>query len=157
MKSNVLEALTGSVVLLVAGLFFFYAYSASGLKTTNGYHIFAKFDRIDGLLQGNDVKLSGVRIGDVNNITIDPQTYLAVVDMMIDNDVHLPTDTSAQITSESLMGGKYIALVPGGDDVNLKSGDTIIHTQSSISFEGLIGKFLFSKTEESDSKNANGK
>lgn len=148
MRSNVLEALTGSVVLIVAGIFFYYAYSASGVKTTDGYHLLAKFDRIDGLLQGNDVKLSGVRIGDVHRISIDPQTYLAVVDMMIDKDIHLPTDTSAQITSESLMGGKYIAIVPGGDDTNLKSGDTIIHTQSSISFEGLIGKFLFSKSDE---------
>lgn len=147
MRSNVLEAITGAVVLTIAGLFFFFAYSSSGTKIENGYYLVAKFDRIDGLLQGNDVKVGGVKIGRVHSITIDPDTYLAVVTMLIENFLKLPTDSSAQIASESLMGGKYVALVPGGDEENLKSGESIIHTQSAISFESLIGKFLFSKVD----------
>lgn len=150
MRSNVLEAITGAIVLIIAGLFFFFAYSSSGAKTKEGYQLHAKFDRIDGLLQGNDIKLSGVKVGRVQSITIDPDTYLAIVTMMIENSVKLPTDSSAQITSESLMGGKYVALVPGGDEAILQPGESIIHTQSAISFESLIGKFLFSKVEGGD-------
>ncbi len=150
MKSNVVEAMTGALVLAGAGFFFYHAYESSGTAPVNGYALNAKFDRIDGLIEGNDVKLSGVKVGDVSHVTLDPQTYLAVVELSLDKTIQLPRDTSAQIVSESLMGGKYIALVPGGDEENLKPGETITHTQSSMNFEGLIGKFLFSKNDDTN-------
>lgn len=144
MRANVVEAITGAAVLAVAGAFFYYAYTSSGTKVTDGYHLTANFDRIDGLVEGNDVKLSGVKVGDVSEISVNPKTYLAQVTMTLNRDVKLPDDSSAQIVSESLMGGKYIALVPGGSDVLLQEGDQVIHTQSSVSLEGLIGKYIFS-------------
>ncbi|AIK96140.1 outer membrane lipid asymmetry maintenance protein MlaD [Candidatus Odyssella acanthamoebae] len=152
MRANVVEAITGAVVLAIASGFFYYAYTASGTKVVNGYNLYAKFDRIDGLVEGNDIKLSGVKIGDIQHISIDPKTFLARVDMNVDSSIILPEDTSAQIVSESLMGGKYIALVPGGSDVNLAPGDQVTYTQSSISLEGLIGKYLFANNEEGDNK-----
>ncbi len=144
MRANVVEAITGAIVLAVAGGFFYYAYSNSGTKVMDGYHLNANFDRIDGLVEGNDVKLSGVKVGDVSKISIDPKTYLAKVTMTLENNVLLPDDSSAQIVSESLMGGKYIALVPGGSEDLLKDGDQIQYTQSSVNLEGLIGKYIFS-------------
>jgi len=144
MRANVVEAITGAAVLAVAGTFFYYAYTSSGTKVTDGYHLTANFDRIDGLVEGNDVKLSGVKVGDVSEISVNPKTYLAQVTMTLNRDVKLPDDSSAQIVSESLMGGKYIALVPGGSDQLLQEGDQVIHTQSSVSLEGLIGKYIFS-------------
>ena len=144
MRANVVEAITGAIVLAVAGGFFYYAYSNSGTKVMDGYHLNANFDRIDGLVEGNDVKLSGVKVGDVSKISIDPKTYLAKVTMTLEKNVLLPDDSSAQIVSESLMGGKYIALVPGGSDDLLKDGDQIQYTQSSVNLEGLIGKYIFS-------------
>lgn len=151
MRANIVEAITGAVVLAIAGGFFYFAYSSSGTQIVNGYGLYANFDRIDGLVQGNDVKLSGVKIGDVKRISIDPKTFLAKVDMNIDSSVVLPDDTSAQIVSESLMGGKYIALVPGGSSTNLEPGNQIVYTQSSISLEGLIGKYLFANNEDKES------
>ncbi len=148
MRANIVEAIMGAVVLAVAGGFFYYAYSNSGTKVMNGYHLVAHFDRIDGLVDGSDVKLSGVKVGDVSKISIDPKTYLAQVTMSLQKDVQLPEDTSAQIVSESLMGGKYIALVPGGSDDLLKDGGQITHTQSSVNLEGLIGKYIFSGEEK---------
>lgn len=150
MRSNILEAITGAFVIAAAGFFFHYAYKASGTAPTYGYAVNAQFDRIDGLIVGNDVKMSGVKVGDVSRITLDPKTFMAVVELSLDDSVKLPIDTSAQIVSESLMGGKYIALVPGGDDVNLKPGEQIIYTQSSMNFENLIGKFLFSKNDDNN-------
>lgn len=154
MKSNVIEAMTGALVLAGAGFFFYHAYESSGTVPANGYALNAKFDRIDGLIEGNDVKMSGVKVGDVTHVTLDPLTYMAIVEFSLDSKIQLPKDTSAQIVSESLMGGKYIALVPGGDEENLKPGETIIYTQSSISFEGLIGKFLFSKNDDNNKDSA---
>jgi phospholipid/cholesterol/gamma-HCH transport system substrate-binding protein len=149
MKSNILETLTGAIVLAGAGCFFYYAYVSSGSQPHHGYHLYAKFDRIDGLLEGNDVKLSGVKVGEVSQITLDPQSYLAVVEISLDSTIQLSTDTSAQIASEGLMGGKYVALVPGADDGKpLAPNDIITATQSSINFEDLIGKYLFTKQDE---------
>ena len=147
MRSNVVETLVGAFVLGVAALFLGYAYKSSGSLSGKGYHLQARFDRIDGLTSGNDVKLSGVKVGDVDSIKVDPDTFLAVVTMTIDNSLKLPVDTSVEIVSESLMGGKYLALVPGAAEETLADGAVITNTQSSISFESMIGKFLFSKPE----------
>lgn len=152
MRSNVIEAIAGAVVLAIAGGFFYYAYTASGTKIIKGYAVYANFDRIDGLVEGSDVKLSGVKVGDVKRIQVDPGTFLARVDMTVDSSVKLPEDTSAQIVSESLMGGKYVALVPGGSEENLMPGSQITYTQSSISLEGLIGKYLFTNNEKGDTE-----
>lgn len=144
MKSNVLEALIGALVLIIATVFLSVAYKASSSISEKGMVLHAKFDRIDGLVLGNDVKVGGVKVGKVTHITLDPQSFLAVVSFTIPTDLKLPQDSSAEIVSESLMGGKYIAMVPGGADKIFKNGDTVTYTQSALSFEGLIGKYLFS-------------
>lgn len=148
MRLNTLETIVGAVVLVVAGLFFYYAYSASMGGHRPGYSLYAQFDRVDGLVRGNDVKLSGVVVGSVEGIQVDPTSFLARVSLAIDPAVQVPADSSAEILSESFMGGKYIAIVPGGSDTFLPSGGTFQYTQSAISWESLIGKFLFSKKDD---------
>jgi phospholipid/cholesterol/gamma-HCH transport system substrate-binding protein len=145
-RRNIAEVLTGAIVLLVAAGFLAYAVANSGRTTTSGYTVYAKFDHIDGLGIGADVRLAGVKVGSVNSERIDPQTFLAVVALSVRNDVKLPKDSAAIITSESLLGGKYLSLQPGGDEALLQPGQTITITQSSVSLEELLGKFIFSMT-----------
>ncbi|MFN7710615.1 MAG: outer membrane lipid asymmetry maintenance protein MlaD [Holosporales bacterium] len=144
MRHNLIETIMGGVVLLIAGFFLVFAYSSSGYKQRDGYGYFAQFDRIDGLNQGADVKISGVKVGVVRSLAIDPTTFLAKIEFTVAPDIKLPADSSAEIISDGLMGGKYVALVPGGDEANLKPGDQIKHTQSSVSLEGMIGQLIFS-------------
>jgi len=143
------EVLAGAVVLVVAVVFLAYAANNSGksLGTSSGVTLHARFDRIDGLANGSDVRIAGVRVGSVTAERIDPRTFLAEVTMRIDGGLNLPDDSSAEITSESLLGGKYIALVPGGSDKLLKDGGEITITQSAVSLESLLGKFIFSVTQ----------
>jgi phospholipid/cholesterol/gamma-HCH transport system substrate-binding protein len=145
-RRSIAEVLTGAAVLLVAAGFLAYAVANSGRTTISGYTLYAKFDRIDGLGVGADVRLAGVKVGSVNAEQIDPQTFLAVVALSVRGDVKLPKDSAAIITSESLLGGKYLSLQPGGDEAMLQAGQTITITQSSISLEELLGKFIFSMT-----------
>lgn len=154
MKNNVLETVLGAVVLVIAGFFIYLAYTSGQTSIANGYHVIAQFDRIDGLSQGNDVRISGVKVGNVLKMDIDPESYQAKVTLNIRQDVKLSKDTSAEIVSESLLGGKYISLSPGADEEVLKNNDVIIHTQSSVNFEQLIGKFMFSKNDEEKTKPA---
>ncbi|MBT3395750.1 MAG: MCE family protein, partial [Alphaproteobacteria bacterium] len=74
---------------------------------------------------------------------LDPATYLAVVYMSIDDGIPVPVDSSAEIVSEGLLGGRYMAIVPGPSDEMLKAGGLIRFTQSSISIEQLLGQFAF--------------
>lgn len=145
MGRSLVETLIGAVVLAVAGVFLVFAYQMAGGGSVEGYQITGKFDRIDGLVQGSDVRMSGIKIGTVMKQELDPKTYLAVVTMNIRPDVKLPRDTSAQITSDGLLGDKYMALTPGAEEAMLKPGGEIQHTQGSIDLISLVGRFIFSQ------------
>jgi len=145
MKNNLVETLIGAVVLAVAAFFLFYAYNTSGKKqTSGGYEVLAKFDRIDGLATGADVRMSGIKIGTVTSSSLDAKTYQAVVRLAVDASVTLPDDSTAKIASEGLLGGNYLALEPGGSDTVLKPGGEIRFTQGSVNLMDLIGKAIFS-------------
>jgi phospholipid/cholesterol/gamma-HCH transport system substrate-binding protein len=147
-KRSLAEILTGAVVLVVAIVFLAYAITGSGRAlTTGGLSLTARFDRIDGLAPGADIRVAGVKVGQVTAQRIDPETFLAVLTLNIDSSLRLPNDTSAEIQSEGLLGGKYIALVPGGSERILQNGEQITITQSAVSLESLLGRFIFSVTE----------
>ena len=145
-RRNVGEVLTGAVVLLVAAAFLAYAVAHSGRTASGGYMLHANFDNIAGLGVGADVRIGGVKVGSVIDARINPENYLAEVALTVRDGINLPKDSSAEITSEGLLGGKYLALSPGGDSAMLAPGSTITITQSSISIEQLLGKFIFSAT-----------
>lgn len=151
-RHGVAEVLTGLVVLVVAVGFLAYAVAHSGRTASSGYTLKAIFNNIAGLSVGGDVRIAGVKVGTVTGEQINPKTFEAVVSMTVQNDIQLPKDTGASIVSESLLGGKYISLSPGGDETNLKPGQTITITQSSISLEELLGKFIFSVTSLNSAK-----
>ena len=155
-KRSLAELLTGALVLAVAGLFLVYAVTGSGRSLTGGAGIAltARFDRIDGLGAGADVRLAGVKVGQVVAQRIDPESFLAVLTLRVDAGLRLPSDTSAEIQSESLLGGKFVALVPGGSERILRDGGEITITQSAVSLESLLGRFIFSVTEMNQSRGA---
>jgi phospholipid/cholesterol/gamma-HCH transport system substrate-binding protein len=145
-RRSIAEVVIGAVVLLLAAGFLAYAVANSGRSTSSGYTLYARFDHIDGLGVGNDVRVAGVKVGSVNQERIDPQTFQAVVGFSVRDDIKLPKDSAAIITSESLLGGKYLSLQPGGDEAALRPGQMVTITQGSISLEELLGKFIFSMT-----------
>ncbi|WP_376088752.1 outer membrane lipid asymmetry maintenance protein MlaD [Roseomonas sp. CCTCC AB2023176] len=147
---SVAEVLAGLAILIVAGGFLVYAITGSGrsmMASTAGITLTARFDRVDGLAPGADVRIAGVKVGNVVSQRIDPQTFLAVLTLRVDGGLRIPDDTSAEITSEGLLGGKYVALVPGGGERLLRDGGEIRITQSAVSLESLLGRFIFSVTE----------
>lgn len=144
MANNAIETVMGAVVLAVAGGFLYFAYDNSNVKTIDGYKVNAGFANVGGINVGSDVRIGGIKVGVVEKLTLDPQSYNAVAVFRVKNDIQLPKDTSASVQSAGLLGDKFIALQPGGDDKNLAEGDTIHFTESSVSIEELIGKFVFS-------------
>ncbi|RIK93145.1 MAG: outer membrane lipid asymmetry maintenance protein MlaD [Proteobacteria bacterium] len=141
MRHNLVETLMGAVVLAAAGFFLAFAYTNADIRAINGYELRARFERIDGLPLGADVRLSGIKVGSVVGQELDKNTYQAIVRLSIDPSVRLPEDTFAKITSEGLLGDSYLALSPGASDVMLEPGDEIVDTQGAVDLLGLLSKF----------------
>jgi phospholipid/cholesterol/gamma-HCH transport system substrate-binding protein len=147
MGKNLVETLMGAVVLAVAGVFLAFAYSTADIRPVRGYTVTAKFKAIDGVRLGTDIKISGIKVGTVVAQRLDPESFEAVLTFAIDASVKLPADSSAQVTSEGLLGGTYIALQPGADDRNLVNGSEIKFTQSPVNIVQMLGRFIFNSAE----------
>ncbi len=152
MKHNLFEVVVGTFVLGCAIYFFFFSFGKSGISTSTTYQLSAKFNNIDGISSGSDVKISGVKIGSVTGEFIDPQTYQAIVKLNINQGINLPSDSSAKILSSGILGGKYVGIEIGAEEEMLKNGDQIQFTQSGVNFEELLGKFIFGSKKEGDDK-----
>ena len=139
-----IETVMGGVVLVVAALFLFFAYSTSQLRAVQGYEVSAQFDSVSGIHDGSDVRIGGVKVGTIVSETLDPNTFLANVRISIENAYKLPDDTVAKIVSSGLLGDKFLALVPGGSEQTIPPGGRIKFTQSPISIEDLVGQLMFS-------------
>lgn len=149
-ERSLAELSAGAAVLAIALGFLAFALLHSGrspIRAADGMVLQAAFDKIDGLSNGADVRIAGVKVGTVTDSRIDPQSFNAVLTLRIDTALRLPADTSAEITSEGLLGGKYVSLVPGGSDRFLADNGRITETQGSVSLESLLGRFIFSVTQ----------
>ncbi len=144
MANNAIETVMGAVVLAVAGGFLYFAYSNSNVKHIDGYAVKADFSNIAGISVGSDVRIGGIKIGSVETLDLNPKSYQAEATIRVREDVKLPKDSSAAIQSTGLIGDKFVAIEPGGDENIMKDGDKIELTQSSVSIEEMIGKFAFS-------------
>jgi len=155
MKRNIVETVLGAVVIAVAIVFLVFSYSAANVGSTNGYQVKARFASIGGLGIGDKVVISGVKVGTVSDIELNKGTYLAEVTLDIDPDVKLPEDTSAMISSESLLGGLYMQLEPGGAEDMIEQDGYIQYTQAPQNLEQLLGQFIFSMQNKDDDSGSN--
>ena len=150
---NYFDFLVGTIVLLFAIGFFTYSFKSSKISSNVGYDIFAKFDNADGITIGSDIKIAGIKIGSITEQNLDEKTSKAYLKMNISSAVKIPADSSAKIVSEGLLGAKYISISLGGDEEILKNGQELSFTQSSLNFEELLGKFIFSDKKEKGNDN----
>ena len=148
MKRSLVETVIGAVVLLGAMLFLAFSYKTGNVGSMEGYNISANFSGIGGLKVGDSVQISGVKVGQVAKVELDPKTFLAKVTMSIGENIKVPEDTAALISSESLLGGRYMSLEPGSDEAMLKDGGEIQFTQAPQNLEQLLGQFIFSMQGE---------
>jgi len=140
MANNAVETLVGAVVLCVAGGFLYYASQTADFGGGKSYPLTAQFFKADGISAGGEVRVSGVKVGTVSSVLLDEETYQAEIMMMMRSSVKLPSDSSAKIASDGLLGGSYVAIEPGGSEYYLEPNEAIEHTQGSVSLLDLIGK-----------------
>ena len=128
---------------------------ANGMASGNSYTLKARFQNIGQLKARAPVKIAGVRIGDVQSITLEPQRMDALVVMSIDKHYSdIPEDSAAAIFTSGLLGDQYVGIQPGGSPEFLKDGDEMVLTQSAMSIENLIGKFMVNGGSSSSASGA---
>ena len=145
MNKNMIETLTGAMVLGIAAWFliFFMQHNTSVSVANDHYTLIAKFEQADGIAVGTPVRIGGVKVGVVVSESLDPKTYSAIIKFSLEKKVKIPSDSTAKISSEGLIGGKYLSIVPGAEDTMLAENEELKFTQSSVNLETLIGKMVF--------------
>lgn len=146
MKKRPVETIMGLVVLLIAGLFLYFAYSVSDLQVVKGYEVAAKFLKVGGLNVGADVMINGIKIGTVIGQKLDNENYDAEIKLSIASDIKLPKDSTAMISSNGLMGNKFIKIEPGKSKDMLQNGDEISNTKDFKTLEDMVGEVIFMVT-----------
>ncbi|MCK5092994.1 MAG: outer membrane lipid asymmetry maintenance protein MlaD [Gammaproteobacteria bacterium] len=149
MKKTNFEMTVG--IFLIIGLLSF-SYLAIkmggvGFFEADSYRVKARFNSISGLKEGASIEIAGVKVGKVVKIDFDTDEYEAVVQLKINNGIKLQEDSIASIRTSGIIGDKYIKLTPGGAEEYLESGDEIEETESAISLEELVSKYIFEKEE----------
>ena len=143
MTRNTIETVMGAVVLIIAGVFLWVTYSVTNIQSADGTKLSAEFGAIGSLNIGDDVRISGIKVGKVIAADLNPDTFTADVTMSIDERISLPSDSSARIAASSLLGGSFVDLLPGFEDETLEDGDKIYDTRDPVNLTDLLGKAVF--------------
>ena len=145
---NIAETLVGALVLGIAIVFavLLWRFSDVGLGAGQ-YTVNAKFRSAEGITVGTDVRLAGVKIGSVSNLSLDPQTFQAIARLSIKPEYQMPDDSAAIISSEGLLGGSFVEILPGGSYELMVDGSEFSETQGAVSFISLLMKFVTGKEE----------
>jgi phospholipid/cholesterol/gamma-HCH transport system substrate-binding protein len=149
-KGYGLEALVGLVVVAVAAWFIAFAWQRTGGGVSDAIEVKALFPSTSGVSVGTDVRVAGIKVGEVTGQRLDPESYQAELTLALNRKLPVPSDSSASIASEGLLGGSHIQLTPGGSPTPLKSGDMIFDTQGAIDMMSLIGSFINRPSENGE-------
>ncbi|MEL6452848.1 MAG: outer membrane lipid asymmetry maintenance protein MlaD [Pseudomonadota bacterium] len=144
MAENTTEVLVGGVVLAAAIGFAVYGAQVAGLSGGGGatYPLTASFRSLEGVNVGTDVRLAGVKIGTVTDVALNPETFRADTTVAVRSATPIPDDSAIVISSEGLLGGNFVEIVPGGSPFNFEAGDEITDTQGAVSLISLLLKFV---------------
>ena len=150
MSHNTTEVLTGGLVLAAAIGFAVYAGQVAGLSTGNsGYELTASFRSLEGVGVGTDVRLAGVKTGSVTGVELNAQTFRADTRFSVLEGIEVPDDSAVIISSEGLLGGNFVEVMPGGSPFNFEPGDEVLDTQGAVSLISLLVKFVSGSGDDS--------
>lgn len=143
MSENKVEVFVGGLVVAAAIGFGVYAAQIAGVSTGAGsYPLSASFRSLEGVSVGTDVRLAGVKIGTVTDVALNAETFRADTTVAVAAGIEIPDDSAIIISSEGLLGGNFVEVVPGGSPFYFAAGDEITDTQGAVSLISLLLKFV---------------
>ena len=147
MGGRALETLVGAAVIVVTAAFVVFVYDRVDVAAGTGTVFHAEFENVGSLRTGDEVRIAGIKVGQVSGLDLDPDWYLAKVAMTIDPGVSLPRDTIVTIASASLLGGHYVSLHPGSGEA-ASDGHLFTHTQGAVNLIDAVSRSMFGGLEE---------
>jgi phospholipid/cholesterol/gamma-HCH transport system substrate-binding protein len=153
--SPVRDLIVGLFVAVGLGAIAYLSIQVGGVSYAGrgGLVLHATFDQIGGLKPRAPVAVAGVIVGQVREIQLDDRLR-ARVTLEVEKSLSLPVDSSAAIHTAGLLGDQFVALEPGGEEQLLKDGDEIEFTESALSVERLIGKFVHNSGVDTEPEKA---
>jgi len=141
---TITEIIVGAAVVIAAVGFFAYAAASTGGVSggSGSYELTASFRSAEGIGVGTEVRMAGVRVGSVTGMELNPETFRAETTISVAQGLELPDDSAIAISSEGLLGGTFVEVIPGGSPFVLGPGDTFFDTQSSVSLITLLMRFV---------------
>lgn len=141
-QRKIIEPLLGVLVVVGLGFTLFTGYAKFAKLGETTYTLDAWFPAVDGLQTGSDVRISGVKVGEVSSISIDPRTFRTLVRLNLNTMVTVPSDSVASVSTIGLLGSQYLELLPGASDDMLKPGARIYDTKAPVSLLKLLSQFV---------------
>lgn len=145
MKTSKIETLVGAFVLVGIGAIAYLALRIGGgaLIGSDTYVVHARFGNVAGVNAGANVVISGVTVGRVEAVRLNPENFSAIVDLELRDDVKLPVDSIVSVKTAGLIGDKYLAVQPGADTELIAAGGTLTETESTVDIESLVSRIAF--------------
>ena len=140
----------GAAVILVAVAFVGFAFRDRSGDPAKGYLVHLEVDNAVGLSPGSEVRMAGVPVGEVTRLALDPVSFFAKIQLDVNKGIELPTDSSARVLADGLVGSAYVELEPGGDLELLEDGDEIIYSQGSINIVDLLARVIMGRDKAKD-------
>jgi phospholipid/cholesterol/gamma-HCH transport system substrate-binding protein len=158
MRESLFETLIGFLVVAVAGIFLVFSLQqrSEASPGRDSYELTAKFNRVDGISTGSDVRMAGVKVGAVTGISLDPKSYKAIVTFTMKKGVEVPDDSTAQILSDGLLGGAYLGIMVGGSFDYIPEGGTVEFTRGSVDLLTVLSEVASSAANSNSSGDSGG-
>ena len=142
-KINI-EFILGLLILITSIIFIFYYINKINIfNKVESFKINSSFFDIGNMNIGNDVKINGVKVGEVSSISLDTDTYMAIITTSVEESINIPNDSVFKISNNGFIGSPYIEIQLGNSGVPLKNNDYSINNIDAISLEEIINNFIF--------------
>ena len=138
------EFVLGLLILIISIIsIFYYSSKINLLNKTETFQINSSFFDIGNTNIGNDVKINGVKVGEVLDIKLDQETYMAIITSSIYKSTQIPYDSVFKISNSGFIGSSYIEIQLGNSEELLKNNDYSVNNIDAISLEEIINNFIF--------------
>ena len=139
-----LEYALGLLILIISIISIFYYSSKINLfNKVDTLQVNSSFFDIGNINVGNDVKIMGVKIGEISSISLDQENYMAIITSSVDESIKIPNDSIFKIANNGFIGSPYIEIELGNSEVSFKNNDNTINNVDAVSLEEIINNFIF--------------
>jgi phospholipid/cholesterol/gamma-HCH transport system substrate-binding protein len=138
------EFIIGLIILIITLVtFFYFSFKIDFFDNSKKINLNSNFFDIGGLTVGADIKTKGVKIGEVTEISLDKNSFMAIVKSSLDDNLKIPLDSEFKIANNGFIGSPYIEVTIGNNEQYYQNNDLTENNVDAVSLEEIINSFIF--------------